>query len=105
LHTIGGIGTLEQSTLEHRLVQEVERLGGMAPRWASPGDREVSDRIVILPGGRTIYVVMKIPGKKFDKAQLRWVKRLLGSGRKHYIIDSHEGIDRFISEVSGIRPA
>ncbi|MBD3917626.1 VRR-NUC domain-containing protein [Paenibacillus sp. PR3] len=90
----------EQSVLELRLVQEVERLGGMAPRWLGEHNRAAPARIVIFPGECTLYVVMKTPGCKCDTAQLRWVKRLLGPRCRHYIIDSNEGIDRFIRDVS-----
>ncbi|GIM47019.1 hypothetical protein DNHGIG_25680 [Collibacillus ludicampi] len=91
---------MRESSLERRLVREVERIGGRAPKWVSPGNRGVPDRIVILPGGRTVYVEMKAPGKPLSSLQERWSKILRGLGHRVYKIDSHDDIDRFIAEVS-----
>lgn len=85
--------------MEQRLVREVERAGGKAPKWVSPGNRGVPDRLVILPNGRTVYVEMKAPGKPLDPLQVRWANILQGMGHRVYKIDSDESIDRFIAEV------
>lgn len=90
---------MRESSLEHRLVCEVERIGGKALKWVSPGNRGVPDRIVILPGGRTVYVEMKAPGKPLEPLQVRWAKILREMGHQVYKIDSNEGIDKFITEV------
>lgn len=92
---------MRESTLERRLVREVERIGGRAPKWVSPGNRGVPDRIILLPGGRTVFVEMKAPGKPLDPLQEKWARELRKLGHQVYVIDSHEGIDRFIREVTG----
>lgn len=91
---------MREAELESRLVKEVKRIGGKAPKWVSPGTRGVPDRLVILPGGRTIYVEMKAPGKPLEPLQVRWAKILRNLGHRVYKIDSNEDIDRFITEVS-----
>ncbi|UUZ96006.1 VRR-NUC domain-containing protein [Paenibacillus sp. P25] len=91
---------MRESTLEQRLVREVKKIGGIAPKWVSPGNNGVPDRIVILPNGRTVYVEMKAPGEKPTALQERWVKRLRAMGHKVYVLDSAEAIDRFIEEVN-----
>lgn len=91
---------MRESTLERLLVREVERIGGLAPKWVSPGNRGVPDRLVILPGGRTIFVEMKATGKPLEPLQRKWRKTLMSMGHRHYKIDSHEDINRFIAEVS-----
>ncbi|GEO27043.1 nuclease [Alicyclobacillus acidoterrestris] len=91
---------MRESSLERRLVREVERIGGKAPKWVSPGNRGVPDRIVILPEGQTVYVEMKAPGKQLDPLQVRWAKILKRMGHRVYKIDSDEGIDQFIAEVT-----
>lgn len=92
---------MRESTLERRLVREVERIGGRAPKWVSPGNNGVPDRLVILPGGQTVYVEMKAPGKPLAPLQERWARILRSMGHQVYKIDSVEGIDTFISEVTG----
>lgn len=91
---------MRESSIEKRLVREVERIGGKAPKWVSPGNRGVQDRLVILPGGITVYVETKAPGKPLDPLQEKWAKTLRAMGHKVYKIDSVGDIDRFITEVS-----
>ena len=92
---------MSESKLERRLVREVERIGGRAPKWVSTGNRGVPDRLVILSGGRTIYVEMKAPGKPLEPLQKRWAKILRNLGHRVYKIDSDEDIDQFIIENRG----
>lgn len=90
---------MRELKLEHRLVRKVERIGGRAPKWVSPGNRGVPDRLVILPNGRIAFVEMKAPGKPLEPLQVRWAKILRNLGHKVYKIDSNEDIDKFIAEV------
>lgn len=90
---------MRESALERRLVVAVELIGGRAPKWVSPGQRGVPDRIVILPCGRVVFVEMKAPGKQLDPLQVRWAEILRGLGHDVYKIDSQAGIDQFIREV------
>jgi hypothetical protein len=91
---------MRESTLERHLVRQVERIGGRAPKWVSPGNRGVPDRIVILPRGKIVFVEMKAPGKRLEPLQARWAKILRGFGHQVYKIDSQDDIDRFIAEVN-----
>lgn len=90
---------MQESTLERRLVREVKGIGGQAPKWVSPGNRGVPDRLVILPDGRTLYVEMKAPGKRLSPLQAKWAKTLQNLGHKVYKIDCDADINRFIAEV------
>lgn len=91
---------MRESSLEKRFVREIKKLGGKAPKWVSPGYRGVPDRLVILPGGRTIFVEMKAPGKPLSPLQAKWAVDLRKMGHQVFKIDSHEDIDRFIAEVT-----
>lgn len=90
---------MRESALERRLVREVEKIGGLAPKFVSPGNNGVNDRLVILNDGVTIYVEMKAPGKPLRPLQERWKRKLQKLGHRHYKLDSNEDIDRFIDEV------
>lgn len=91
---------MRESTLERRLVREIKRIGGLAPKWTAPGTRGVPDRIVILPNGIVAFVEMKAPGKNLTPLQERWAAILRDLGHRVYKLDSVEAIDRFIAEVT-----
>ncbi len=95
---------MQESAIEARLVREVERIGGLAPKWVSPGNNGVTDRLIILPGGVTVYVETKRPGEPLRPLQRKWRKELLKRGHRHYKIDNYEDIDRFIREVTAGQP-
>lgn len=52
------MGALEKE-VEKKLTQGIKKLGGRAYKWVSPGNRGVPDRIVVLPGGRIIFIELK----------------------------------------------
>ncbi len=92
---------MRESAIENRFRKEVEKRGGKALKWVSPGNRGVPDRIVILPGGRTVYVEMKAPGKPLEPLQVKWAKTLRGLGHAVYKIDSAADINLFIRQEFG----
>lgn len=90
---------MREITVEKYLVREVERIGGLCPKWVSPGNNGVQDRLAILPGGVTVYVEMKAPGKPLKPLQAKWAKKLRDRGHKVYKLDTKEDVDLFIQEV------
>lgn len=64
--------TLEKD-IEQKLVKMVKRHGGRCPKWVSPGWSGVPDRLVLLPGGRIIFVETKRPkGSRVAALQKKW---------------------------------
>ena len=42
----------------------VKAAGGLCPKFVSPGTAGMPDRLLLLPGGRILFVEVKAPGKK-----------------------------------------
>jgi hypothetical protein len=89
---------MREAYLERKFVNAVKLIGGKAVKFVSPGNRGVSDRLVILPRGRTVYVETKAPGEPLAPLQQKWAEDLRKMGHKVYKIDSLADIDRFIAE-------
>ena len=83
--------------IEAYFVRQVkDKLKGIAFKFTSPGRRSVPDRLVLLPGERTIFVELKAEGKKPTEGQLREHVRLRALGFQVDIIDSKEGVDEWV---------
>lgn len=88
-----------ENTIEKHLIAEVKKAGGVAYKFVSPGRRSVPDRIVLLPGGRLVFVECKAPGKPPRADQLREHERLRALGFSVVVLDSKD-----LSQVLPLSP-
>ena len=68
-------GMLEKD-IEKILISEIKKLGGKAYKFISPGNSGVPDRIVVLPGGKIMFVELKTKTGSLSVLQSVQVKRL-----------------------------
>lgn len=76
----------------------VEKLGGKAFKFSSPGNNGVPDRIVLLDG-KCYFVELKKQGEDLRPLQKVVKKRFKKLGFKVYVIDSLEKVGEFINEI------
>lgn len=84
---------IRENLIERYLVKRVRELGGMAVKQIWQGRRGAPDRLVILPGGRMVFVECKAPGQKAKDHQLREHDRLRKLGVMVVVVDSKDGVD------------
>jgi hypothetical protein len=87
---------MRERVIERKLVEAVEQLGGMAPKFVSPGTDGMPDRMVFLPGGLKIPVETKAPGEKLRKLQAYRKKQLADLGTEVWVIDDEVKLNTFI---------
>lgn len=76
-----------EKEIEKKLVNIVKKYGGLCLKWICPGWAGVPDRIVLLPGGKVIFVELKRPkGGVVSKRQIWWAHKLTMLGFHHYYI-------------------
>lgn len=91
-----------EKTVEKELCDRVKNeLGGWALKFISPGQNGVPDRIVLLPGGRVVFVETKAPGKRLRKLQDYVCGLITRLGFTVLRIDTKEKVDEFVREVIG----
>lgn len=88
-----------EKQIEHYLGKRVKAQGGMSIKLTNLIG--IPDRLVLMPGGKCLFVELKAPGELPRKIQLKRMKQLHLLGFKTYVVDSHEKVDRFLSEVTG----
>jgi len=74
-------------------------MGGIAPKFTSPGFDGMPDRLVLLPDGRMGFVELKAPGKKPRALQMARHRLLRRLGFKVYVIDEINQIDSVLEEI------
>jgi Holliday junction resolvase len=89
----------EENAVERYLHDKVTAAGGTTRKWVSPGRVGVPDRIVILPGGRVVFVEVKTDKGKLSVRQEREIEALINFGCEAYVVNGHNGVDRFLDKV------
>lgn len=91
-----------ESEIENRLHTKIKKLGTkelrpLCLKFVSPGFTGVPDRVILLPGGRLVFVELKQPGKK-ERPRQRLVQGLLRKlGFQVFsAVDSYEKVDEVV---------
>ena len=90
---------MREKHIEKELAARTRAMGGIAPKFTSPGFDGMPDRLVLLPGGRMGFVELKAPGRKPRPLQLARHRLLRRLGFKVYVIDEINQIDSVLEEI------
>lgn len=86
---------MREKSIEMYLKSEIEKLGGKAFKFSSPGNNGVPDRIILL-AGEVRFVELKKPGKHLRPIQAYRKRQFEKLGFQVLVIDSKEKVDEFI---------
>ena len=90
---------MREKTIESKLVKAVKNMGGLAPKFISPGLDGVPDRLVLLPGGKIAFIELKATGKKLRPLQVRRKRQLEKLGFSVYCIDRADQIGGILDAI------
>ena len=90
---------MRERDVEKSLVRAVKKLGGLCPKFVSPGMDGVPDRIILMPGARIAFAELKAPGKKMRPLQVKRKGQLEALGFQVYCIDRPEQIGGVLREI------
>lgn len=90
---------MRERDIEKKLVNEIRKMGGEAFKWTSPGNDGVPDRIVMLPGGRLIFIELKADRGSLSPIQKVQIRRIQKLGQEVYVVRGMDGLEEFLKEV------
>ena len=90
---------MREKIIEQKLVSTAKAMGGIVPKFISPGFDGMPDRIVLLPGGHIGFVEVKARGCKPRPLQVARHGLLRRLGFKVYVIDGEEQIGGVLDEI------
>lgn len=90
---------MREVNIEKYLRDQVKKHGGKALKFVSPGWSGAPDRIVLLSGGRTVFVELKAPGEEPKPLQIKRAAELENLDFKVYCLNSVQRVDKFILDV------
>lgn len=94
--------TVLEREIEAKLREMVKRQGGLCLKWVCPGWAGVPDRILLLPGGRIVFVELKRPkGGKLSSRQVWWGDKLISLGFPYRVVWNEQDVERIKSLING----
>lgn len=88
-----------EKDIEDWLNKQVERMGGLAFKFVSPGNPGVPDRIYILPNGKVWFVELKQQLGKVAGIQKWQRQRLLEMGCNYRLVKGMDDARKYAEEL------
>ena len=92
---------MSEKSLEKKLKNKVDKMGGMFLKFVSPGIAGVPDRLLLFPAGGIIFVEMKNTGEHLKPLQVKRANELRALGHDVRCVDSKQAVDALVQEVFG----
>ncbi len=89
----------KEVSIEKYFKDKVESIGGKTYKFASPGQRDVPDRIALFPNGRLIFAELKRPGETPTPGQTWEINELQNYGQIVVVLSTREEINECINMV------
>lgn len=90
---------MREKEIEQKFVKAVKQIGGISPKFTSPGLNGMPDRIVLIPFGKMAFVEIKAPGESPRPLQMARHKLIRSLGFKVYVLDDDQKIGGIIDEI------
>ena len=85
-----------EKDIEKKMVGGIKEIGGRAYKFVSPGNDGVPDRIVVLPGGRVVFVELKTERGRLSPIQVQQIKRLNDLGAEVEVLYGDKEMEEFV---------
>ena len=87
-----------EKDIEKLFRDEIKKAGGKAYKFTSPGNDGVPDRIVMLPGGRIVFVELKTDTGKLSRLQELQCRQIAELGQTVRVLHGLAEVREFFLE-------
>lgn len=94
-----------EKNIERYLTTEIKKKAGVSYKFVSPGNSGVPDRIVILPGGRLIFVELKTDTGRLSTLQKVQIRKLRNLGQEVVVVYGLSGVKELLILLDSESPA
>lgn len=91
---------MKESAIEAKLVKGIRELGGLCYKFTSQGNPGVPDRLIILPGGRVIFVELKTEVGRLAAIQRWQISEMKQRGAEVRVLKGLDPVKDFLQEVT-----
>lgn len=91
---------MREKEIEHFLVIETRKRGGVALKFVSPSFCGMPDRLVLLGDGKSGFVEVKAPGEKPRLLQLKRHAMLRALGYQVFILDGKNQVESILEQIA-----
>jgi len=88
-----------EAKTERYLVNQAQKIGGIAYKFTSPNRRFVPDRLCLFPGGITVFTEIKSPEGRLSSGQKRELLRIKKLGFKVRVLYTKSQVDDLINLI------
>ena len=89
---------MKESQIEAKLVRMVRNQGGLCYKFVSPGNPGVPDRLILLPGGRVVFVELKTETGRLANIQQWQIEEMQKRGADVRVLKGLDQVKRFVEE-------
>jgi len=86
---------MREKIVENHFVWAVERAGGKAYKFTSPGRKGVADRIACMPDGTTWFVELKTKGGRLSELQKMFMSEMALMNQRYACLWTKEQVDEW----------
>ena len=90
---------MRESQIEARLARMVRERGGLCYKFISPSTPGVPDRIIITPGGRTVYVELKTETGSLQRIQEWQISEMRKRGADVRVAKGLQAVKALVAEL------
>lgn len=92
---------MKEAVFERALIGRLRQVDGRIQvlKFTPAGRAGFHDRVVLLPGGRALFVELKAPGKELRKLQAYRQRRLRALGFACLMVNSYDLLEWFLDYV------